>query len=123
MATAAGAASPPYVPVVARGRLLDRRQAFYAAAETRKGSGNVAVDGSYNGKIVRSKTSESAWRGDPREGQSTRWRSFQAFLSDLGPRPSPAYTLGRRDHALPYEPSNVGWATRRQQASPLQAEL
>ena len=52
-----------------------------------------------------------------------RWRRFHAFLSDLGPRPSHAHTLGRHDHGRSYEPGNVGWATRRQQANPLQFEL
>lgn len=44
------------------------------------------------------------------------WRdSFEAFLRDVGERPSRQHTLDRIDNARGYEPGNVRWATRAEQ--------
>lgn len=44
-----------------------------------------------------------------------RWGSFNAFLADMGERPSRLHTLDRKDNNGNYELSNCRWATAKEQ--------
>ena len=43
-------------------------------------------------------------------------KSFRSFFKHVGPRPSPAHSLGRIDNNRNYEPGNVRWETTSQQS-------
>lgn len=56
------------------------------------------------------------WYGGAGVTICPRWlASFENFLTDMGPAPTPLHWLGRRDVQGNYEPGNVLWTTRQEQ--------
>lgn len=45
-----------------------------------------------------------------------RWKKFENFADDMGPKPSPIHSLDRKDANGNYEPENCKWSTPTEQA-------
>lgn len=45
-----------------------------------------------------------------------RWDTFEQFLADMGPKPTPSHTLERNDVNKGYGPDNCRWATKQEQS-------
>jgi len=44
-----------------------------------------------------------------------RWLTFENFIEDMGPKPSPQHSLDRIDNESGYRPDNCRWATQAEQ--------
>lgn len=56
------------------------------------------------------------WYGAQGISVAPVWKSFDRFITDVGPKPGPGYSLDRYPNRLGnYEPGNVRWATQAEQ--------
>ncbi len=52
------------------------------------------------------------WKSHGGRGIKFLFNSFTEFFAEIGPRPTPAYSLDRENNDGNYEPGNIRWATR-----------
>jgi hypothetical protein len=55
------------------------------------------------------------WKHYGGRGIKFLFTSFEQFLADIGPKPSPKHTVDRINNHGHYEPGNVRWATKSEQ--------
>jgi hypothetical protein len=76
----------------------------------------------YCWKAMRDRCSKETHRDYPRYGGrgitvDPSWvSSFQQFLADMGPKPTPQHSIDRINNDGNYEPSNCRWATPKEQS-------
>lgn len=70
-----------------------------------------------NAKYRCTNPKSDAWSHYGGRGIRFLFTSFDQFLTELGPRPTPQHSLDRKDNDGPYAPGNVRWSTDSVQAA------
>ncbi len=92
--------------------------------------GNRTTHG--NARVGRRTPEYRSWRAmmqrcnDPNQPQAAnyinagvvvcdRWKNFENFLADMGPKPTPKHSIGRFEDDGPYDPWNCAWQSSAEQ--------
>lgn len=89
-----------------------------AASKTRHGGCGTAVYAVWKTmrqRCLNPRSPDYASYGGAGITVSDRWSTFEAFIADMGPRPSPGHSIDRIDNSRGYEPGNCRWATAHEQ--------
>jgi hypothetical protein len=99
----------------AKGREICRRNArALRAVNTRHGMAGSSEYAIFKGAAARCRDPNIPdYRNYGGRGIEFRFKSFEEFYAELGPRPSARHTLDRVDNNGHYAPGNVRWATYR----------
>jgi hypothetical protein len=92
---------------------------LHRAASTTHGMSFTPEWNSFHGAKARCTNSKSGnWTDYGGRGIEFRFKSFEEFIAEIGPRPEPKfeYSLERIDNNGHYEKGNIRWATKVQQA-------
>jgi hypothetical protein len=66
-------------------------------------------------RCYKEKSSHYKWYGARGITVCERWHEFGNFFLDMGKKPSPELTLGRKENDQGYSPENCKWATQKEQ--------
>jgi hypothetical protein len=89
---------------------------FAKATHGLRGSSEYRIWSLIKDRCLNSKTKAFRYYGGRGITVCDRWKdSFENFIEDMGPRPSPKHSIDRTNNDGNYEPGNCRWATRVQQ--------
>jgi hypothetical protein len=88
---------------------------LYRHGATRRGQVTVEYR-AYCGAIARcTNPKNKSWSDYGGRGIQFHFTSFEQWLAELGPKPTPQHSVDRKDNDGHYEPGNLRWATRAEQ--------
>lgn len=96
------------------GRDYGRKNATHGEGSNRRANGRTSEYAAWN--AMKSRCHNMKGYADRGITVCREWaESFEAFLRDVGRRPTPQHSLDRKDNDGNYEPDNCRWATHSEQ--------